>query len=86
MKSLTQLLFDKAAQVALVARNTPAYAGDARDPNSIAGLGRSPEEGVATHPVSVPANFQGQRSLSGHSPWGHTELATTAGPTRSCYF
>ena len=49
MKSLDELLFDKAAQVALVVKNTPAYAGGARDPDSIAGLEDALEEGVATH-------------------------------------
>ena len=34
-----------ASQVALVAKNLPANAGDIRDAGSIPGLGRSPEEG-----------------------------------------
>ena len=53
MKSLDELLFDKAAQVVLVVRNTPAYAGDARDPDSIAGLGRSPGGGRG-NPLQYP--------------------------------
>ena len=33
----------------LVAKNLPANAGFTRDVGSIPGLGRSPEEGMATH-------------------------------------
>ena len=33
----------------LVEKNLPANAGDTRDVGSIPGLGRSPEEGMATH-------------------------------------
>ena len=28
-------------------------------------------------PVFLPGDFHGQRSLVGHSPWGHKELDTT---------
>ena len=28
------------------------------------------EEGMATHPESLPVEFHGQRSLAGYSPWG----------------
>ena len=35
----------RASQAALVVKNPPASAGDIRDPGSIPGLGRSPEEG-----------------------------------------
>ena len=35
----------RASQVALVVKNPPASAGDARDTGSIPGLGRSPGEG-----------------------------------------
>ena len=31
--------------MALVVKNSPAYAGDVRDPGSIPGLGKSPGEG-----------------------------------------
>ena len=30
-------------------------------------------------PVFLPGESQGQRSLAGCSPWGHTELDTTEG-------
>ena len=32
------------------------------------------EEGMATTPAFLPGESQGQRSLVGYSPWGHTEL------------
>ena len=38
-----------AFQVALVVKNPPAHAGDARDVGSISGSGRSPGAGMATH-------------------------------------
>ena len=34
------------------------------------------EKGVAT-PAFLPGEFHGQRSLVGHSPWGHKELDMT---------
>ena len=33
----------------LVVKNTSANAGDVRNVGSVPGLGRSPEEGIATH-------------------------------------
>ena len=38
-----------ASQVVLVVKNPPANAGDIRDAGSTPGLGRSLEEGMATH-------------------------------------
>ena len=35
--------------MALVAKNLPANAGDTGGAGSVSGLGRSPEEGMATH-------------------------------------
>ena len=32
---------------------------------------------MATNPVSLPGESQGQRSLVGYSPWGHKESDTT---------
>ena len=32
---------------------------------------------TATHPVFLPEEFRGQRSLVGYSPWGRKELDTT---------
>ena len=35
------------------------------------------EKGKATHPVFLPGEFHGQRSLAGCSQWGHKESDTT---------
>ena len=35
------------------------------------------EKSMATHPVSLPEEFYGQRSLADYCLWGHTELDTT---------
>ena len=43
------------------------------DPDSIPGLGGSPEEGN----VFLPEEFHGQRSLLDCIPWSHKELDTT---------
>ena len=43
-----------ASQVALVVKNLPASAGDRRDVGSIPESGRSPEEGMKTHPSVLP--------------------------------
>ena len=37
---------------------------------SVTGLRRSPGEGNGNHPVFLPGEFHGQRSLVGYSPWG----------------
>ena len=66
-----------ASQVALVIKNLPANAGDARDASSIPGLGRSPGEGNEPTPIFLPGESHGQRSLAGYSPWGRKELART---------
>ena len=44
-KSLTYIYICRASQVVLVVKNLSANAGDAGDPGSILGLGRSPGEG-----------------------------------------
>ena len=42
------------------------------------GLGRSLEDGMATHSsILAWENPHGQRSLAGYSPWAHRELDTT---------
>ena len=46
---LALILYHEASRVVLVVKNPPASAGDKRDMSSIPGLGRSPEEGMATH-------------------------------------
>ena len=35
------------------------------------------EAGMATHPVFLPGESRGQRSLVGYSPWGHKESDRT---------
>ena len=57
-----------------VVKNLPANAGDA---GSVPGLGRSPEEEMATHSCILAGKSQGQRNLEGHSPWGHRESDVT---------
>ena len=54
--------------VALVAKNPPTKAGDARGTASILELGRSPGVGNG-HPLqySCLENLRGQRSLAGYS-------------------
>jgi len=47
-----------------VVKNLPVNAGDA---GLIPGLGRSPGKGNGPTPVFLPGNFNGQRSLVGHS-------------------
>ena len=42
-------MVQRASQVSLVVKNPPANAGDVRDTDLIPGLGRSLEEGMATH-------------------------------------
>ena len=57
---LIRLLFETlliritSSQVALVVKNPPANAGNIRNAGSIPGLGRSPEEGMATQPSTLP--------------------------------
>ena len=65
-----------ASQVALVVKNPPANAGDARYVDLIPGSGRSPGEANDT-PVFLPGTFHGQRSLVGYGPWDHPELDMT---------
>ena len=55
-------------------KNSPAYEGDARDPGSIPGLGRSLGGGNGYTPVFLPGEFHGEKNLAGYSPWGHKEL------------
>ena len=43
---------------------------NAGDLGSIPGLERSLEKEMATHPVFLPGESHGPRSLAGYSPWG----------------
>ena len=45
-------------------------AGDAGDPGSILGSGRSPGGGHGHSLVFLPWKSHGQKSLAGFSPWG----------------
>ena len=66
------------SQAALVVKNTPANAGNAREMGSIPNLERSPvaqNENLFQH--FFPEKFHGQRSLSGYGSWGHKELDVT---------
>ena len=66
-----------ASQVALVVKNPPANAGDARDRGSIPWLGRSPGGRRGTlPPVLLPGKLHGQRSLADYSSWGCKESDT----------
>ena len=60
---------------------------NAGDLDSIPGLGRSPGErrDWQPTPVFLPGEFQGQRSLAGHSPWCHKELDMTEQLTLSLF-
>ena len=52
-----------------VVKNLPANAGDARDTGSIPGSGRFPwRRAWQLHPVFLPGESHGQRSLAGYSP------------------
>ena len=52
-------------------KNQPANAGDARDPGSIDGSGRSSEAGNGNPlPIFLPGKSLEQRNLVGYNPWG----------------
>ena len=70
-------MVQRASQVSLVVKSPPANAGDVRDTDLIPGLGRSLEEGMATHSSVLAWRINGQRSLVGYSPWGHKYLDMT---------
>ena len=62
-----------AAQVALVVKNPPANAGEARDAGSIPRSGRSPGVGSGTPSGILAWRIACKRSLAGYSPWGCKE-------------
>ena len=64
--------------VAIVVKNLPVSAGNARDSGSLPGSGRSLEEEMATHSIFLPGESHGQRtSQATYSPQGRTESDTT---------
>ena len=56
------------SQVALVIKNPPANAGDVRDAGSIPGLGKSPEEGMATHSSVLAWRIPRTEEPGGYGP------------------
>ena len=65
--------------MALVVKNPPANAGDARDVGLIPGSGRSPGGGYGT-PIQyfcLEGPLGQRRSLAGYSPWSCKESDTT---------
>ena len=79
MKSLDKLLSDKAAQVA--GKEHSCLCRRCKRPRFNSRVRKIPWRRVwQPTPVSLPGNFHEQRSLSGYSPWGHTELEMTARP------
>ena len=67
----------RASQVALVVKNLPASAGDARDMSLIPGPEDPLVKGMATHSKFLPGKFLRQKSLVGYSPRDRKELDTT---------
>ena len=61
----------RASQVALMVKNPPASAGDVRDTDLIPGLGRSLEEGMATHSSVLAWRISWTEEPGGYTPWGH---------------
>ena len=69
----------------MVIKNLSANAGDTREEGSIPGSGRSPGAGNGNplqHSCLEPPH--GQRSLVGHSLWGHKEPNTTEVTDHAC--
>ena len=85
MKSLDKLLLDKAAQVALVVKSTPAYTGAVRGPDSITGIGRAPEEGVAAHCSVLAWKLSGTEEPVRLRSMGSHRVGDDCRTTRSCY-
>ena len=67
----------------LEVNNPPANSGNVRNSGSIPGSGRSREKEMAT-PAFLPGESHGQRSLVGHSPWGHKASDTSEHRTHIC--
>lgn len=55
-------------------KNLPAYAGDARDTDSIFGSGESPEKGMATQSSSLAGKTHGQEEHGGLQSMGSQRL------------
>ena len=68
---------DGASQVALVVKNLPTNAEDARDSGSIPGWEDDSCRKWHPTPVFLPGKFHWQRNLADYSPWGRKELDMT---------
>ena len=66
-----------ASPVVLVVKNPPANAGVIRDMGLISGLGRSLEEGTATHSSILAGRIPWTEEPGGLWSIGHKELDTT---------
>ena len=78
VSKVASLLFNMLSRlVALVVKNLPANAGDAREGGWILGLQRAPGKEMAPHSSSLAWKFHGQRSLEDYSPRGSKESDTT---------
>ena len=85
---LTQACFwltpvPRASQVALVEKNPPANAGDARDMGLIPGSGRSPRGGNG-HPLQYCLENPMDRGAWGHKESDTTEQLSTVPAPRPC--
>ena len=58
-------------------KNPPTSARDARQAGSTHSLEDPLYKEMTPTPVFLPGKFHGQRSLTGHSPWGRKELDMT---------
>ena len=57
-------------------KNLPAITGGVRDYRSDPWVGKIPwSRAWQPTPIFLPGESHGQRSLAGHSPWGHEESA-----------
>ena len=73
--------------MAPVVKNLPSNEGGTTDTGSIHGWGRSPGGGKwQPTPVFSPEKFHGQKSLVGHSLWGHKESDMTEQPSTHTQF
>ena len=79
----------KASQVVLAVKNLPAMQETLQTWGPSLGQKDPLEEDMTSHPVILPGESHGQRSLVGFSPWGHKESDTTERLThaqhRQCY-
>ena len=69
---------NRASQVMLVVKNLPANARRRKRPGFQPWVGKIPwKRQWQPTPLFLPGESNGQRSLAGCSPWGHTDSDTT---------